>query len=98
MVLLSDYEGFGLPVLEAQGMGLPVVCSNLPVLHEVGGDGCVYVDRDNSDAVSGSLCRFITDSALYALQRQRALENIGRFSWEEAGRRTLDVYATVVEN
>ena len=44
MVLyLSDVESFGLPVVEALTAGTPVICSDLPVLREVGGDECLYV-------------------------------------------------------
>ena len=38
------YEGFGLPVLEAMHAGVPVVCSDIPVLHEVAGGAAAFAD------------------------------------------------------
>ena len=76
VVLLSDYEGFGLPVLEAQSMGVPVLCADLPVLNEVGGGGAVYVDRENTVQVVESIYRFITDSCYRAEQRNKALDSM----------------------
>ncbi len=95
VVLLSSYEGFGLPVLEAQGEGVPVVCSNLPVLREVGGEGAVYVDREDQNAVVNALHRLISDAGYYAMVRAQALANIQRFSWDEAAQQTLAVYREV---
>lgn len=95
VVLLSSYEGFGLPVLEAQGMGIPVLCSDLRVLREVGGSGAVYVNRKDSRQVAEALYRFVADPDWRIEQRERALMNLRHFSWKEAARRTLDVYLKV---
>lgn len=92
VVLLSRYEGFGLPVLEAQGMGVPVLCSDLPVLQEVGGDGAVYVDRENMELLASSLFEFITDLNYRKKMAARAHENMQRFSWVKAAQETLNVY------
>jgi glycosyltransferase involved in cell wall biosynthesis len=95
VVLLSSYEGFGLPVLEAQGMGVPVLCSDLPVLQEVGGEGAAYVKREDVMQVAETLCRFVTDTGFYEKQRLMALDNVERFSWDDAARKTLAVYSSV---
>ncbi len=92
VVLLSNYEGFGLPVLEAQGMEVPVLCSNLPVLKEVGGDGAVYVVRNNIEAIVDVFYRMITDDGFSQFLQERAAENINRFSWVKAAKETLSVY------
>lgn len=57
-VLPSHYEGFGMPVLEALCCGAPVVCSDIPVLREVGGPVCRYFPLDDPDA----LARLLTDA------------------------------------
>ncbi len=90
--MLSSYEGFGLPVLEAQGAGLPVLCSDIPVLREVGGEGAVYVDRENQNAVVNALHHLISDAEYYAMISERAVANIQNFSWDEAASQTLDIY------
>ena len=41
------FEGFGMPILEANRSGCPILCSDIPVMHEVGGDSVAYVDPLN---------------------------------------------------
>lgn len=95
VVLLSSYEGFGLPVLEAQGMGIPVLCSDLPVLQEVGGEGAAYAVREDLHGVAQAMLRFIDDPDYCETMRMRALKNIKRFSWDEAALETIHCYKRV---
>lgn len=94
-LFLTRYEGFGLPVVEAQAMDIPVVCSDIPVLREVGGDGACYVDRQDPEAVANALFRLITDRDEYTALVQRGASNRGRFGWDRMARNTLDVYHSV---
>ncbi len=92
VVLLSNYEGFGLPVLEAQSMGKPVLCSKLPVLQEVGGAGAVYENKDDASAIATQIFRLITDAAYYSDLKENAVSNTAQFSWYGAAQKTLSVY------
>ncbi len=47
-VNFSLYEGFGIPTIEAMSVNRPIICSNIPVNKEVGGDEVVYVNLDDS--------------------------------------------------
>lgn len=96
VVLLSSYEGFGFPVLEAQGMGIPVLCSDLPVLREVGGKGAVYVDRDDAQAVAERLTRFVSDQEFCQEMKTLGTENTKRFRWERAAQETIRCYEEVL--
>lgn len=95
VVLLSSYEGFGLPVLEAQGKGIPVLCSSLPVLQEVGGAGAAYVSRTDKQSIVDSMRQFIVDVEYRDGMREKATENLKRFSWETAATKTLGIYCAV---
>ncbi len=78
-------EGFGLPILEAMGRGVPVACSDLPVLREVGGDVPVYFDPDDPAAIAAAV--------LAAVGSERG--GPGRaagFTWEAAAQGTLEAY------
>jgi glycosyltransferase involved in cell wall biosynthesis len=91
-VLPSHYEGFGIPVLEAMGCGIPTLISNRSALPEVAGEAALKMDPDDADSMADALYRVLTDSTLRAALRQRGLERIRKFSWEKAARETLEVY------
>jgi glycosyltransferase involved in cell wall biosynthesis len=88
-VTATLYEGFGLPVLEAMARGVPVVCSDLPVLREVAGDAAIFTDPRDPAAIAAAIRRGLSDGeALVAAGRERA----ARFTWEAAAERTVEVY------
>jgi len=91
----SLFEGFGLPVLEAGGCGVPVITSNTSSLPEVAGDAALLVDPHDVDAIADAMMRVLTDEALRAELARRGLENVKRFSWEKCARETLAVLESV---
>jgi glycosyltransferase involved in cell wall biosynthesis len=93
--LVSLYEGFGLPVLEAMACGTPVVASNVSALPEVAGEAAVLVDPRDDDAIAAALVRCITDSALRRELDGRARAHLKAFSWERTARETLAVLREV---
>src|SRR3989344_7955901 len=86
----SLFEGFGLPILEAQACGCPVITSNLSSMPEVAGKGAILVDPYSVDDIVKGMERLrITD---YKQKLTKAgFKNIKRFSWEKAARETLAV-------
>jgi glycosyltransferase involved in cell wall biosynthesis len=62
IIFASLYEGFGLPILEAQAIGRPVITSNLYSMPEVGGDGACYVDPYNITEIRNAVERIVNDS------------------------------------
>ncbi len=85
----SLHEGFGLPVLEAQACGCPVITSTTSSLPEVAGDGAILVDPDDTDAIAEALTRVVTRPDLRRKLIQRGFANVDRFSWEACARTTL---------
>jgi len=81
-------EGFGLPVLEAMARGVPVACSDIPVLREVGGDVPEYFDPADPAAAAAAMLAALGDGE----RGRRGVERAGRFSWADAARGTMAAY------
>lgn len=92
LVVPSLMEGFCLPVLEAQGFGVPVVCSDIPVLREVAGTGARFFDPRNPDDIASAIGDVSHDQRLRADLSAAASQNAGRFSWERAARELYGVF------
>ena len=84
-VFPSLYEGFGLPVLEAQSYGVPVLTANNSSLPEVAGDAALLVDPHDVDAIAEAMQRLATDEAL----RQELIRRGSRTSSVFRGRSVL---------
>lgn len=91
-LFLTRYEGFGLPVVEAQAMDIPVVCSDIPVLREVGGAGARYVDREDPVAVAQALHELVVGAAERDELVRAGRSNRARFGWDRMARETMAVY------
>lgn len=92
----SLYEGFGLPVLEAQSCGTPVLTSSISALPEAAGDGALMVDPYDVEATAEGLHRLLTDETLRGVLRQRGLEHAARFSWPRTAAETVAVYQEAI--
>jgi glycosyltransferase involved in cell wall biosynthesis len=90
LIFPSKYEGFGLPPLEAQALGCPVVCSATASLPEVCGDGALYFDPDDPGTLMAQLDRLESDSDLANELRHRGFANSRRFSWHASAQKVVD--------
>ncbi len=87
-VFLSEYEGFGLPALEAASRGVPLVTSRAPSLGEIFGGTALLVDPRDEIAVAEAIQRVLRDPALALSLRSAGRDLASRFSWAEAARAT----------
>lgn len=85
-VFPSLYEGFGIPPLEAQACGCPVLAANAASIPEVLQASALYFDPLDVCHMAAAMERILTDIPLRQSLRRRGLNNVARFSWEESAR------------
>ena len=95
LIYPSDYEGFGLPLLEAMRAGCPVVCSRSTSLPEVGGEAALYAARQVAAAYAEELEKLRNDSRRRD-RVQMGFAQASKFSWDACVKRTLEVYREVL--
>ena len=94
-VLPSLYEGFGLPMLEAQQAAVAITSSTAGSLPEVGGDGALYFDPTSVENIAQKMRHCLADAGLRSNLILKGRENLNRFSWNKTARGTLSVYQNV---
>jgi len=92
LVLPTLHEGFGLPVIEAMARSLPVACSAIPALREVGGEAALYFDPRAPEQIAGRLGEILNDTQLAARLRDLGRVRAETFSWSAAAEGTLACY------
>ena len=92
---VSLFEGFGMIVVEANTVGRPVICSNIPVLQEVGGDAALFVNPLDVDDMHRGFGRLIADSALREALVARGFENAKRFDVDQIRQQWRSFYESL---
>ena len=86
LVLTSQHEGFGVPVIEAMTLGLPVVANRVGALPEVVGDGGLLVDATDPYALAGAVAGVLGESGLKEKLAGAARRRVGALDLSSAGR------------
>jgi glycosyltransferase involved in cell wall biosynthesis len=91
LIMVSLYEGFGLPVLEAMACGTPVVTSNITAMPEVAGEAAVLVNPTSVPEMSQAMEAVAGDASLRAQLQEAGLQRASQFSWEATCARVHDL-------
>ena len=92
-VVPSEYEGFGLPAVEAMACGVPVIASDGGALPEVVGNAGIIVPRGDVDALNRAMCRVLDDE-----EKRKEMSELGTrrvascFTWDRAAASLEEIY------
>lgn len=93
VVNASLYEGFGMPAVEAQAMGAPLISSNHPALLEAAGaDGALFYDPRDFELLADHIISLLVNPEIRWSLRERGLKNSATMSWTKVAQQTLGVF------
>jgi glycosyltransferase involved in cell wall biosynthesis len=91
----SLYEGFGIPLLEAMRYNLPILCSDIPVFHEIGDNYPVFLNPNDIADWSKAMVDFFFGELKNSFNYKVPEDVLRRFSWRHCAEQTLEVYSTL---
>jgi len=97
VVFASTFEGFGLPIVEAQATGRPVVTSTVHSMPEVAGDGACLIDSFDVASIREGILKIINNPAYREELVRRGFENVKRFRPEQIAQEYLDIYQELMK-
>ena len=92
VVLPSFHEGFGLPVVEAMSVGVPVIVSNRGALPEVIGDAGIVIDPTRTDDLAKAMLRILSDKPFVSTCIKKGFNQASKFTWAESAESLLRTY------
>lgn len=94
LVSASKEEGFGIPVIEAMNLGTPVVISDIPIFHEIGGEAALYAATESPEDFAQQI-HTLEDPAIWVVASRRSSEQAQQFSWSKSAEELFDVFVEV---
>jgi glycosyltransferase involved in cell wall biosynthesis len=96
VLFVSAYEGFGLPILEAQAVGRPVVTSNREPMRSVAGQGAILVDPEDVEAIREAVRAIVNNIELQTNLCSRGLENVKHYGPENIALKYSNLYERIM--
>lgn len=92
LIFPSFHEGFGLPIIEAMALGVPVLCSDIAIFKEVASESALYFDPYNSKSITQCILKLLDDNELRKRLIKLGLKRSQLFSWEKTAYLTMEYY------
>jgi glycosyltransferase involved in cell wall biosynthesis len=87
LVIPSKYEGFGLPVIEGLKRGLPVICSDIPVFHEVADPAALYFDPNNPIDLANQIIFLSNNAEQKQILKVEGPKLVKKYSWKKSAQK-----------
>lgn len=95
LITASQDEGYGLPIAEALVLGVPAVISELPVFHEVAGEGALYASPDSPREFAEKILS-LNDKQIHDETIKKGKEHISQFSWSRSAQKLLELAKSLI--
>ena len=92
---ISLFEGFGMIIIEANKVGRPVICSNIPVLKEVAGDAALFVNPVDIESMRNGFKTLFEDAELRRSLVNKGYENVKRFAVDNILNQWKELYHSI---
>ncbi|HUC96514.1 MAG TPA: glycosyltransferase family 1 protein [Candidatus Saccharimonadales bacterium] len=91
----SKEEGFGLPIIEAQTIGTPVVCSDMTIFHEVAGNGALFFDFNSPEQFAKQVLK-LNDLQFEKNLVEKGHKQAEKFTWKQSAKKLYDICQELV--
>ena len=90
-IYISYFEGFGIPIIESQKCGTPVITSNISSMPEVAGEGAILVNPFDVKIITSALGEMVNVPGLRDKLAEKGLKNVARFSWDKSAEKIMQL-------
>lgn len=98
MIYPSFFEGFGLPIVEAQASGCPVITSNISSMPEAGGNAAIYVDPEKPEEIGRVMETLLNSSSIAGKLIEKGIENAQLYIPEQYAWQLIKLYNNILND
>ncbi|HUM51953.1 MAG TPA: glycosyltransferase family 1 protein [Chitinophagales bacterium] len=91
LVYPSLFEGFGIPIIEAMSVGVPVITSNTSAMAEISGNATLLVNPTNTNEIADAMQLILSDEILRTDFIEKGKTNAVRFPWQQSGEKVMEI-------
>ena len=92
----SQYEGFGIPPLEAMACGIPTITSNNSSLPEAVGDAAVMIDANSVAQLTNAITSVLADPKKQKILTEKGFQQVNKFSWDNEAKKLLKTFEELI--